>query len=394
MQGALRWDDAKRWPAQAVGEVADYALQDGDVVVAMDRPWIEAGLKHARVRSEDLPALLVQRVARLRGKERLHTPFLKYAIGSQAFTHHILSVQTGTTVPHISATQIKQFLFPLPPLSEQKSIADTLGALDDKIKVNRQMSATLEAMARALFESWFVDFNPVHANAEGRDAGLSSAAVAERFPASLQTSELGDIPAGWSVMKLNEVADYPRRTIAAHQIDARTPYIGLEHMPRRSIALTEWATAEGLESGKTRFERGEILFGKLRTYFHKVGVAPVDGVCSTDIVVVAPRSKSWFGFVLGHVSSDAFVAYADGRSTGTRMPRTSWHEMARYPIPLPPLALADAFTATIQPMTDRILASIHESRTLASLRNALLPKLISGELRVPDAERIAVEAGA
>ncbi len=146
------------------------------------------------------------------------------------------------------------------------------------------------------------------------------------------------------------------------------------------------------ESNKFEFKKGEILFGKLRPYFHKVGVAPVDGVCSTDIVVVAPRDRSWFGFVLGHVSSDEFVEYTNAGSTGTKMPRTSWGEMARIPVVLPPKPVAEAFTAQVRPSIDRMIAAIHESRTLAALRDALLPKLISGELRVKDAERLLTAA--
>ena len=158
-------------------------------------------------------------------------------------------------------------------------------------------------------------------------------------------------------------------------------------MPRRCIALTDWAAGDGLESNKFQFRKGEILFGKLRPYFHKVGVAPADGICSTDIVVVVPRATKWFGFVLGHVSSVDFVEYTDAASTGTKMPRTSWADMARYKLVLPPEALATSFNDLTCPWIGRILAGIHKSRTLAALRDALLPKLISGALRVKDAER-------
>ena len=172
------------------------------------------------------------------------------------------------------------------------------------------------------------------------------------------------------------------------EIGSGTPYIALEHMPKRCIALSDWAAGEGLESNKFEFKRGEILFGKLRPYFHKVGVAPLDGVCSTDIVVIAPRSKDWFGFVLGHVSSDAFVDYTNAGSTGTKMPRTSWADMARYGLVLPPKSVAARFSHLIQSSVDRIIAAIHESRTLAALRDTLLPKLISGDLRVKDTQKL------
>jgi type I restriction enzyme S subunit len=165
-------------------------------------------------------------------------------------------------------------------------------------------------------------------------------------------------------------------------------------MPKQSIALCQWETAEGLESSKFEFKKGEILFGKLRPYFHKVGVAPVDGVCSTDIVVAALKSADWFGFVLGHMSSPEFVEYTDATSTGTKMPRTSWADMARYEFALPPKPVAEAFSNIVRPSVHRIITSIYESRTLAALRDALLPKLISGKLRIRDTEKFMERVGA
>jgi type I restriction enzyme S subunit len=211
--------------------------------------------------------------------------------------------------------------------------------------------------------------------------------VADLFPGSFEDSELGEIPEGWEVGTLGDVAEHPRRSVRPEQIEPETPYIALEHMPKQCIALSHWGAGEALESNKFEFKRGEILFGKLRPYFHKVGVAPVDGVCSTDIVVVAPRSASWFGFTLGHVSSTGFVDYTNAGSTGTKMPRTSWADMARYELVLPPPPVAEAFTRLVRPSVDRIIAGSHQSRTLAALRDALLPKLISGELRVKNAEK-------
>ena len=252
------------------------------------------------------------------------------------------------------------------------------------------MNEALEAMARALFKAWFVDFDPVRAKAEGRDPGLPQP-LADLFPACLVDSELGEIPEGWDVGALGDVADHPRRSVRPGQIDPQTPYIALEHMPRRCIALSDWSTGDGLESNKFEFKRGEVLFGKLRPYFHKVGVAPVDGVCSTDIVVVAPRAPMWFGYVLGHVSSVEFVDYTDAGSTGTKMPRTSWNEMARYQLALPPEPIAKSFDVFVRSSVERITANVHESRTLAALRDTLLPKLISGEMRVENAGRILTD---
>ncbi|WP_322793336.1 restriction endonuclease subunit S [Bellilinea sp.] len=285
-----------------------------------------------------------------------------------------------------------------PSATERHAIAHILGTLDDKIELNRKMSRTLEDMARALFKAWFVDFEPVRAKTEGRWRRGESlpglpAHLYDLFPDRLVDSELGEIPEGWRVGRLGDIAENPRRSKQPEEIAPGTPYIGLEHMPRRSIALSEWGAADNLESNKFEFKREEILFGKLRPYFHKVGVAPVNGVCSTDIVVLTSREHSWFGFVLGHISSEEFVEYTNAGSTGTKMPRTNWSDMARYELVLPPDPVVGAFTTLIQPMIEQIIRGIQESRTLAALRDTLLPKLIRGEIRVKDAERFLKERG-
>ncbi len=303
--------------------------------------------------------------------------FKYYLLKSLGLEH----MNADSAVPGLNRETAHACKVRIPPVRQQRAIAHILGTLDDKIELNRRMSETLEQMARALFKAWFVDFEPVRAKAEGRDPGLPKH-IADLFPDSFEESELGEIPRGWRVGTLGDVAEHPRRGVEPREIGPSTPYIALEHMPRRSIALSEWGVAEGLGSGKFVFKKGEILFGKLRPYFHKVGVAPVDGVCSTDIVVVAPRALHWFSFVLGVVSSDEFVEYANARSTGTKMPRTSWADMTRYQLVLPPEPVARSFSNLIQPSINRMITGIHESRTLAALRDALLPKLIRGEIRV------------
>ena len=309
--------------------------------------------------------------------------------------HQLLANTSQVGVPSIAqpVTYLRTIPIPIPPLSEQRAIAHILGTLDDKIELNRRMNETLEEMARALFKSWFVNFEPVRAKMEGRWRRGQSlpgmpAELYDLFPGGMVSSELGEIPKGWEVRALGDVAKEVRVNVQPQAIRPGTPYIALEHMPKRRLALSDWGVADEVGSNKFRFERGDILFGKLRPYFHKVGIAPLEGVCSTDIVVVAPTVDCWFGFVLGHISSDEFVDYTDTTSTGTRMPRTKWRDMARYEIPLPDRVLAEAFTVQIQPWVEHIVSAIHESRTLSSLRDALLPKLVSGEVRVKAMERV------
>ena len=290
------------------------------------------------------------------------------------------SCSDKSSVPGVNRNDLHRIPVLVPPLAEQKAIAAVLGALDDKIELNRRMNATLEAMARALFQSWFVDFDPVRAKLDGRPPASLDPDTAALFPEHLEDSPLGHIPKGWTAGKLGDIGTNSRRSIKPGDIAPNTPYIALEHMPRSCIALGDWDDSADVSSGKSAFKKGEILFGKLRPYFHKVGVALFDGVCSTDILVLAPKSPEWFGFLLGHASSDELIQFTDLASTGTKMPRTSWSDISSFKVALPPKPIAAAFTRNIQPMFDRIYANLHQSRTLATLRDTLLPKLLSGEI--------------
>jgi type I restriction enzyme S subunit len=341
-------------------------------------------------------AALNQHIFRVIAKPGCDQLFIRYLLESCMPLFAVYVKDKRTTMGHVTKQDLHSIRVCIPPLPEQRAIARVLGTLDDKIELNRRMSETLEAMARAIFKAWFVDFEPVRAKMEGRWRKGESlpglpAHLWDLFPDRLVQSEIGEIPEGWRVGRLGDVADNLRRNVRAELIEPGTPYIALEHMPRRRITLAEWGTADAIESNKFEFKRGEILFGKLRPYFHKVGVAPVDGVCSTDILVIAPRSPEWFGFVLAHVSSDVFVEYTSAGSTGTKMPRTSWHDMARYEVAIPSKQLAEVFTAQVRPVAERLINLAHEARTLAAIRDALLPRLLSGEIRLGDFERALEE---
>ena len=253
----------------------------------------------------------------------------------------------------------------LPPLDEQYRIANLLGSLDDKIELNRKMNRTLEELAQALFKSWFIDF-------DGHD--------------DLVDSEIGPVPRGWRVAGLDAVADNLRNGVQPGDVDLDFPYVGLEHVPRRCVALAEWGRAADVDSGKGRFTTGDLLFGKLRPYFHKVVPVWFEGVASTDILVIRPHHPEWRWFAFGHLFSDALVAHATAASDGTKMPRTRWTDLCRWKVAIPPVQNSKRFDEVVAPLYGRIAANVWESRTLTTLRDTLLPKLISGELRVPEAE--------
>ena len=159
IQGCLRWEDVKRWPVDDTEEYERYQLEEGDIVLAMDRPWVKAGLKHATIAADDLPCLLVQRTARLRGRANIDNRFLMLLIGSSAFTSHILGVQTGIGVPHISGQQIKDFEFTRPPIADQRRIADNLESLREEsqclARLYQRKLAALEALKKSLLHQAF-----------------------------------------------------------------------------------------------------------------------------------------------------------------------------------------------------------------------------------------------
>lgn len=359
--GVFRTEQAGHVSEETYSErIARAEPQFGDLVYSREGTYFG----NAAQVPPDVQVCLGQRMVLLRPNERkANFRFLRFWLNSQVMARHIHGHRDGTVAERLNMPTIRALPVALPSRGEQDAIADLLGSLDDKIGANRRMNETLEALAQTCFKNWFVD------------------AAATK------------LPKGWREGTLGEVAENPRRGLQPDEIKSSTPYIGLEHMPRRCIALSEWGHADELESNKFEFERGEILFGKLRPYFHKVGVAPVDGVCSTDILVVRPKSPEWFGFVLGHVSSVELVNHTHAASTGTKMPRASWNDIVRFEVALPPESVAAELTDLIRPMIDRIIANIHESRTLAELRDALLPKLLSGELCVPVAGKEVASHG-
>lgn len=313
-----------------------------------------------------------------------------------AMVHHQLgSIDDGSPIPSTTRAAVYVRNFRVPDANTQKSIAKILGDLDDKIALLREMNRTQEDIARAVFAAWFVDFEPVRAKAAGATSfrGMPQD-IFDNLPHSFEHSEIGQIPHGWKVQPLSNIAEHPRRAADPSKIDAATPYIGLEHMPRRSITLCDWGAAETVSSNKHSFDRFEILFGKLRPNFHKVGVAFVSGVCSTDIVVVTPRVSEHFGIALGYLSSDDFIAYNVAATSGTKMPRTSWEVMSRYKValPEPTSPVIVQFDRLARSIVKGLETNVFEGRALASIRDTLLPKLVSGKLEAPSLEALGIKA--
>lgn len=337
--------------------------------------------------------LLSSNQMRLRVDNGLANPeYVYYALACPDAIDKVIRESEHTGVPKINLEYIRQFPILLPDRATQNEVALFLRAIDERLQLFEATNTTLESIARAIFKSWFIDFDPVRAKVEDRDPDGMDEATAALFPSEFAESELGLIPKGWQPGTFGDIAINYRRQVRPEDLAHVVTYIGLEHMPRRSIAVNEAGTSEGLESGKFLFERDDILFGKLRPYFHKVGLAPCSGVCSTDILVLRPSATAFHAFVAMHASSEAMIEYTTRLSNGAKMPRTSWHDVAAFRVALPPKDIADAFAKLAKGMFERIYANIEAARTLGELRGTLLPRLISGKLTIPEAEELVQEA--
>jgi type I restriction enzyme S subunit len=250
----------------------------------------------------------------------------------------------------------------LPNMGEQRRIAWVLGSLDYKIELNKRMARTLEDIAAAIFRARFIDFEGV-----------------EEF----EDSELGPIPKGWKWGELDEIVTSTNEREGADEAVADAPYFGLDIMPRASTVLWTWDERSKVSGETRKFLPRDILFGKLRPYFKKVGVAPVAGSCSTEILVLRP-DKDYWSLGLGHLTDDRFIEHCVAHSRGTKMPRSEWKDMKAYRVPIPPPETAAEMGAPIEVIYQQAECLVHETRTLSQLRDELLPRLISGQIRVPE----------
>ena len=293
---------------------------------------------------KDLEIAFQRHIAILKPSGTIDSRFLYYSMLSPSFYAAADNVAIGAAQKTIILSALRNLEIPLPPLPVQRRIADILSAYDDLIENNRRRIAILEETARLTYRKWF------------GGAGQGN------------TATLGAI--------CREV----RRGVSPDAIAPDTPYIGLEHMPRRSISLCEWESAQKVTSTKLAFEAGDILFGKIRPYFHKVGITFVDGVASSDAIVIKPLRPELHAYVLMTVSSDAFVAAASqGMKEGSKMPRADWKQLLNYSVVMPDDDTLAEFNKVLNPIIEQLKALCFSIRNLATARDMLLPRLMKGE---------------
>ena len=357
----------------------EFVLQEGDLIVTMtdlSKQSDTLGFPAlVPTRREGRRFLHNQRLGKVIPKADVEVSigYLYYLMCSREYRHEVLASATGTTVKHTSPDRIRQFRFQLPPLSEQRAIAHVLGTLDDKIELNHRMNETLEEMARVLFKSWFVDFEPVRAKMEGRWRRGESlpglpAELYDLFPERLAPSELGDIPEGWEVRRLGEVAKVssgkrPGQRFPVTSDGAKVPLWG-GNGPMAFVT-------------EPLVEVPIILTGRVGTLG---SIFRITSACwpSDNTLIVVPESSQFFDCLLFQME---MIDY-DSLNRGSTQPLLTQGDLKTQLLIMPPEEVVTSFHGFTNRLFEDIENRNRESLTLAAQRDALLPGLVSGEVRV------------
>ena len=347
--GCLRWDSDKdkRW-AENFDRASEFTLYEGDIVIGMDGSRV--GKNRAQVKQEDLPLLIAQRVACVRHNELSLQSFLYYQIFSDSFEQYIKAVHTGTSIPHVSLKQIGDFPIVLPPLSAQKKISSILKSLDDKIEVNKRINENLEQQAQALFKSWFVDFEPF------KDGEFVE-------------SELGMIPKGWRVGTIEELLDIK---------------YGKDHKKLREGNIPVYGSGGLMRRVDTALYTGESV------------LIPRKGTLNNVMYV---NEKFWtvdtMFYSIPKVENVALYTYIylcnkdlQSMNAGSAVPSMTTSILNSMAIVIPPSEIFADYNSIVYTLYRKIKYTEIESQKLATIRDTLLPKLMSGELKVPDTDLI------
>ena len=345
-------------------------IEQGDILFCLRGSLGKIGLAKGIQKGAIASSLVI-----IRPKQNVSRDFLYYILSGSTGKTIARELDNGSVQGNLSVRELKQVEIDLPSPQEQKAIAHILGTLDDKIELNRKTNETLEAMAKALFKSWFVDFDPVRAKAEGRSTGLP-AEISDLFPDSFEDSELGEIPSGWEVGGLEEFLvlqrgfDLPasQRIKGAYPVVAASGVSGTHNEPM--------AFAPGVVTGRSG------VLGKV--FYIQTDFFPLNTTLWAKEFRLATPIYGYF--LLCDIDFAVFNA-------GSAVPTLNRNHLGSLRFPLPPKALVVSFTDVAVDLMKKKEGIVAETSNLSATRDALLPKLISGEIRIPDAEKMLEEVG-
>ncbi len=354
-----------------------FVLEPGDLMLVLtdlSKHGDLLGLPAFVPRSGETRYLHNQRVGKVVfRKEGVDRRFLYAMFRSPDYRRHVLDTASQTTVRDTAPSRLYEYSFRLPPLSEQKRIAEVVGAFDDKIESNRRLAILQEETVARLFRARFVDF-----------IGIDE----------WEDSAIGPIPHGWEIGRLADLVVQRKEHCRPSETTAALPYVPIDMIRPRSLMLAEHKPGEAAKSSLVRFETGDILFGAMRPYFHKVALAPFCGITRTTVFVLQPtRSEDW-AYIALLLSQTTTIEFATRTSRGSTIPYAVWDGvLSEMPVVIAPPAERAAFDRLARPLLTSIQNLGFEQRALADVRDLLLPKLVSGEIRVSEADDVATVVG-
>ena len=375
--------------------LSKYTLRKGDIVFSR----VGSVDRRSLVRDEEIGWLFSGRCLRVRPDKLIIDPtYLSYYLGHSKIKYHIRSIAVGATMPSLNTNLLSglEVLYP-PDIKEQNIISHILGTLDEKIELNKKTNETLEEIAKALFKSWFIDFDPVKAKAEGRSTGLPDE-ISDLFPDSLEESEIGQIPNSWDTKK---ISDWGETVCGKTPSTKNESYYGNDYMfvtiPDLHKGLHITSSSKGLsKSGaelqsKKLLSKGSILVSCIATP-GLIGVVQESCFTNQQINSITPNNKNctWFIAFYLLMNKDLLLSFGGGGSVFFNLNKSKFDSIE---ILSPPEKIIDKFNQSVFPLMDKCFALKREISFLSNIRDALLPKLISGELRIPDAEKIIEEVG-
>lgn len=371
-QGYIRWGDkTKKWTHNEYADLERYQLEEGDVILAMDRPIVGDGLKFAWITKEDLPALLVQRVCCLRGRQHVTlTSFLRYVIADPKFSDHIHKITTGANIPHISGKDIAAYEFLLPETDEQEAIVNVLSSYDDLIAANQRRIQLLEESARLLYREWFVKL---------------------RFPGHEIVPVTDGVPEDWARKPVSDMVDIKPKT--PFPKDVVRPFVGMEALSTDSM-IVDVSESRPIAGG-AKFRNGDTLLARITpclengktgfVQFLEDETAAASG--STEFIVLRSCTVNPY-WVYCLARSESFrehairsMAGSDGRQ------RVNAKSFDQYFTLQPPQHVLQQFEDSVSEMFAQLQSLTEYNRSLQEARDLLLPKLMSGAL---DVSRISI----
>lgn len=327
-------------------------------------------------------------------KESVNKYFVYYILRSSVFQNYIHNLATGSTIKNVSLKLMRDFTFRLPDREMQDRIVDVLLPVDQAIDLLKETNTTLEAIAQAIFKSWFVDFDPVHAKQQGVECAGIDKATADLFPSSFVQSELGLIPEGWRVGELAEIADFQNGYAfnSKQWSDVGCQVIKIGNVKAGVVeydgcSFIKWQDTVGLE--RFKLNRGDLLVG-MTGYVGETGLVynnGIDAYLNQRVGRIANKVDiNGRGFIYSCVRDGKYKKYAEALAGGSAQANISGKDLLGYQIIIPIKNCIDLFEQQVSPIISRILSNIEMSKTLASLRNTLLPRLMSGKLDLTEIE--------